>query len=133
MPDMQQLLFSPLYILTIYIASFFVNLLIFITEFKSGENVPSIRTAFSPHSRFIPPFCQKQGMIFANAIYTRKCFTNSAIAAVSCTPPVSKAECIASCASPISAEGMDTCAVEMLPSVEPPKMSARFAKFCTGI
>ena len=47
----------------------------------------------------------------------------SIIYVVSFTPAVSYAECIASCASPISTVLTDTCELDILPSVEPPAIS----------
>ena len=54
-----------------------------------------------------------------NSLSTRTRYSTSAL------PAVSTAECIASCASPISTVGTDTCPAEILPSVEPPAISER--------
>ena len=47
--------------------------------------------------------------------------------AVSAAPAVSKQECMASWARPISTVFSDTCVLAMLPSVEPPAISGRLA------
>ena len=47
-------------------------------------------------------------------------------------PQVSKLECIASCATPISKAWILTWILDKFPKVEPPTLSDLFAKNCTG-
>ena len=78
------------------------------------------RTHIQNHRDALPPTTYHLPRYFSqNLLSTRTRYSTSAL------PAVSTAECIASCASPISTVGTDTCPAEILPSVEPPAISER--------
>ena len=64
--------------------------------------------------------------------HTKNAFIAVQRYSVSRLPAVSHAECIASCAMPMSMVSIGVKVSAMLPRVDPPSISLRLANFCTG-